>query len=287
MCRWPRNDAGQGLDLDILERGALDLGEIADLRLREFDVVDGLRRQPWRRGRGFRRRDRRKLGGDHLSNFSDKLAYRRVAASGDIGDDAFDRAADFGVGLVLLAGQRGGLDVPGHRVLLVSPVFIRSLSGGSPSNLDRALGHRPMIGHDFGDLASERPNLPYAAVEAPAIEWPGSAPRRTSDEPILEGVVYGSLRADHAARDALVYSTASVSRRCRRRSGAIPLFNSGLSIAHGLVLLSSCTTRGMRTRMADIYVQRELVVSRDGTEAIRCRGGYSLSRSAACRSGGP
>ena len=36
--------AGQGLDLDILQRGALDFGEAADLSLGELDVVDGLRR---------------------------------------------------------------------------------------------------------------------------------------------------------------------------------------------------------------------------------------------------
>src|SRR5437016_7162898 len=38
------HDAGQGLYLDITQRGALDLGKISDLRLGEFDVVDRLRR---------------------------------------------------------------------------------------------------------------------------------------------------------------------------------------------------------------------------------------------------
>ena len=38
------HDAGQRLDLDIPHRFALDFGEVADLRLREVDVVDGLRR---------------------------------------------------------------------------------------------------------------------------------------------------------------------------------------------------------------------------------------------------
>ena len=36
--------ARQGFDLDILDRAALDLREIADLRLGEPDVVNGLRR---------------------------------------------------------------------------------------------------------------------------------------------------------------------------------------------------------------------------------------------------
>ena len=48
--------ARQGLDLDILQRGALDLGEIADLGLREFDVGDRLRRDLGDERRGSRRR---------------------------------------------------------------------------------------------------------------------------------------------------------------------------------------------------------------------------------------
>src|ERR687894_167734 len=39
-----KHDAGQGLDLDITHRFALDLGKVADLRLREADVVESLRR---------------------------------------------------------------------------------------------------------------------------------------------------------------------------------------------------------------------------------------------------
>jgi len=36
------HDAGQGLDFDITQRGALDLGKMANLLLREFDVLDRL-----------------------------------------------------------------------------------------------------------------------------------------------------------------------------------------------------------------------------------------------------
>ncbi len=108
--------AGQGLDLDILQRGALDLGEVADLRLGEFDVGDGLRRdlrdesadlvvgQPKARRRPF-------------VEFLGQFAHRRVAARADIGDDALDGAADLGVGLVLGPGQRRGFDVARHPIL--------------------------------------------------------------------------------------------------------------------------------------------------------------------------
>ncbi len=59
------DDARQGLDLDVLHGLTLDLGKVADLLLREFDVVDRLRRhlcdecadlvtrQPEPRGRPF------------------------------------------------------------------------------------------------------------------------------------------------------------------------------------------------------------------------------------------
>ena len=36
----PQHRARQRLDLDILERGALHLGEVADLRLGEADVLE-------------------------------------------------------------------------------------------------------------------------------------------------------------------------------------------------------------------------------------------------------
>ena len=105
--------AGQGLDLDILQRGALDLGKIADLGLREFDVGDRLRRnfgdqrpdlvirQPKARRRPF------------VEPFRE-FAHRAIAARPHIGDDRFDRAADLGIGLFLPALQRGGLDLSRH-----------------------------------------------------------------------------------------------------------------------------------------------------------------------------
>ena len=38
------HNTGQGLDLDIAHRGSLDLGEMTDLFLGEFNVVHRLRR---------------------------------------------------------------------------------------------------------------------------------------------------------------------------------------------------------------------------------------------------
>jgi hypothetical protein len=38
-----QDDARQGLDLDVAQGGLLDLGEVADLRLREPDVGQVLR----------------------------------------------------------------------------------------------------------------------------------------------------------------------------------------------------------------------------------------------------
>ena len=105
MCRWPSTTPGQGLDLDILQRGALDLGEIADLRLREFDVVDRLRRDLGDECRDLvlgQAKARRRPFVEALAKF----AHRRVAALGDIGDDGLDRAPDFGVGFFLLSGER-------------------------------------------------------------------------------------------------------------------------------------------------------------------------------------
>jgi len=107
------HDPGQSLDLDIFQRGALDLREIADLRLREFDIADGL----WRHLgdepddlvlREFEARRR------PLIKALAELAYCRIAAFGDIGDDRLNRAPDFGVGFFLSAGERPILGRAAH-----------------------------------------------------------------------------------------------------------------------------------------------------------------------------
>ena len=99
----PEHDPGQGLDLDIAHRRPLDLGEMPDLRLREFDVVDRLRRDFGDQCRNLvlgEAEARRRPFVEPLRHFT----HRRIAPSGDIGNDALDRAADPGVGRFLLAG---------------------------------------------------------------------------------------------------------------------------------------------------------------------------------------
>ena len=89
MCRVPEHDPRQCLDLDIAHRGALDLGEIADLRLREFDIVDRLRRDLGDQCRNLvlgEAEARRRPFVEPLR----QVAHRRVAPFGDIGDDGFD-----------------------------------------------------------------------------------------------------------------------------------------------------------------------------------------------------
>ncbi len=110
------HDAGQGLDLDIAHRGALDLGEIADLLLREADVVERLRRdlRDHRGDVGLGQAEaRRRPFVEALA----EIAHGAVAAGADIGDDRLDRGANLRVGLFLLTGQRGRLDVPRHQTL--------------------------------------------------------------------------------------------------------------------------------------------------------------------------
>ena len=80
------HDAGQGLDLDIAQRGALDLGEIADLGLREFDVVDRLRRDLGDECGDLVVRQAKARRRPFVEALAE-LAHRRVAALGDIGDD--------------------------------------------------------------------------------------------------------------------------------------------------------------------------------------------------------
>src|ERR1044071_7668773 len=86
------NDAGQGLDLDIAHRFALDFGEVADLRLREADVVERLRRD-FLHYRGDvavgQAESRRRPVAKALAEVADGA----VAARPDIGDDRLDRLA--------------------------------------------------------------------------------------------------------------------------------------------------------------------------------------------------
>jgi hypothetical protein len=132
----PEYDPRQCLDLDIVHRAPLDLGEIADLRLREFDVLDRLRRDFVEECGNLvlgEAEARRRPFVEPLRHF----AHRRVAPFGDIRDDALDDAADLGVGLFVLAGQRRPLDLPGHCFLLFDARRLHK-SGPSCEDPDQA-----------------------------------------------------------------------------------------------------------------------------------------------------
>jgi len=96
-----------------LHRRPLDLGEIADLRLGEFDVVDRLRGDlgdkrvdlAFGEAKAWRRPFVKALA---------EFAHRHVTALGDIGNYPLDGAADLGVGLFLLAAERRLFDVSWH-----------------------------------------------------------------------------------------------------------------------------------------------------------------------------
>ncbi len=88
------HDAGQRFDFDVLQRGPLHQGEVADLRLRELDVFDHLARQGRGRTRRFRVSESRNDGGDHLSNFSEYCRTAFSPCARDVGEDGLDRVAD-------------------------------------------------------------------------------------------------------------------------------------------------------------------------------------------------
>ena len=88
--------ARQRLDFHVLQRGALDLGEAAHLRLREADVVDGLLRQLLVAVGDFGLREP-EGGGRPFVEFRRVLARRDIAALADVREDRFDGGADFRV----------------------------------------------------------------------------------------------------------------------------------------------------------------------------------------------
>ena len=122
------HDAGQRFDLDILHRITLDLREVADLRLREFDVGDRLCRHSGEERADLLRRQAKARGRPFVEALG-KFADRLVAALPDIGEDRFDRRLDLGVRLFLLARQRGRLDVARHPILLKKTTHRRGRGG--------------------------------------------------------------------------------------------------------------------------------------------------------------
>ena len=85
--------------------------------MREFNVVDGLRRDLGDECGGLAFREAKAWRRPFVKPLAE-LAHRCIAALGDIGDDGLNRAPDLGIGFFLLAGQRRPFDVPRHNFLL-------------------------------------------------------------------------------------------------------------------------------------------------------------------------
>src|ERR1700677_2413119 len=129
-----QNDAGQGLDFEVLDALALLPSEIAHLRLREADVLDVSGRNFRHRRFNLTRRQAKGCGGPFVE-FLRQLAKRRVAARLDLRKYAFDRGAHFGVAGGYFFGVAAALQVSGH---CLGP-WVRE---GRPERLKRARDDR-------------------------------------------------------------------------------------------------------------------------------------------------
>ncbi|MCY1308908.1 hypothetical protein D9M70_589510 [compost metagenome] len=115
--------AREGFDFDVVHRVLLHLGEAADLRLGEADIVEGLLRQAGNAGvdlllgeaEAFRR---------PLVELPGVLAHRRIAALFDIREDAFDGGAHLRLVAGLGLGRLALLEVLDHGS------FLNAASGG-------------------------------------------------------------------------------------------------------------------------------------------------------------
>ena len=109
-------NAWQRLHLDVAQCGALHLGKAADLRLRELDVLDHLRRQAVDQRLDLRRRQPEILRLP-LVELHRQLAHRRVAAPHDVVEDRLDGLAHLAVGFEFLFVGRATLQITDHRTI--------------------------------------------------------------------------------------------------------------------------------------------------------------------------
>jgi hypothetical protein len=110
----PEEHAGLRLDLEIVQRFLLQLGEVAHPRLDRLDVLDRLPRN----GRDdlFDRLGvQPELGGRPAVELLGVLADRGVAALADVGDDLGDGLADLFSSCGVFGGLGRGLEVVAHR----------------------------------------------------------------------------------------------------------------------------------------------------------------------------
>ncbi len=111
------HDAGQRLDLDVEHAIALLLREVADLRLREFDVIEVALGHLRDRLLDFLRAEAEILGRP-LVEFFRQFADGGVLARVDLRQDALHRLAHFGVGFFDRGGIHSALEMAGHDELL-------------------------------------------------------------------------------------------------------------------------------------------------------------------------
>ena len=134
----PKLHAGQRLDFDVDDRGALRLGEAADLRLGEADVFDHLFRQTSDQGVDLGLRQPKRLRRpivEPLRQFPDG----RVAALADVGQDCLYGLSHFAVCIGRGFGRNPRLDVTDHYwVSIHSAVQPPSTSNAEPVTSDEA-----------------------------------------------------------------------------------------------------------------------------------------------------
>ena len=112
----PEHDAGQRFDLDVLHRIALDLREVAHLRLCELDVFQILSGQLVDAALNLVGREPVRVAVPAVE-LDAELAHRRIAARRDVGQDALDRIADLAIAVGLRLGSRATLEPLSHRLI--------------------------------------------------------------------------------------------------------------------------------------------------------------------------
>ena len=112
-----KHDAGQRLDLKVVHRFALLLGEIAHLRLRKLDVIE-VAFGHLRYGALDLLRRKVKILWRPFVEFLRQLANCRVLPFIDLREDAFDGFAHFGIGCLDCARIHSAFEPTGHGFIL-------------------------------------------------------------------------------------------------------------------------------------------------------------------------
>src|SRR5262245_12926826 len=111
------HDAGQRLDLQVVHRFALLLGEVAYLRLRKLDVLEVAFRDLCYGALDFLWREVKILRRPFVE-FLRQFANGRVLPLIDLREDAFDGLAHFGIGSLDRARIHSAFEPAGHGFIL-------------------------------------------------------------------------------------------------------------------------------------------------------------------------